>query len=364
VATGLLAQTGPNNDFMPPNQTSTEGNDDQSFWALAALSAAELKFPTPSTSNVSWVTYAENVWNEQILRWDTGTCGGGLRWQIFPFNSGYTYKNSPANGNLFQLSTRLARYTGNSTYLEWANKVLAWSQQVKLVSADWKVFDGANVEANCSSVNKLQLSDVAGSYLAGAAAGYNISSGSDQSLWKSRVDGLLNTTMSVFFKNGVAEEVACETIGTCNPDMKASKGILAQALVRTVQLAPYTKASIMSILGTTAVKAAAACGSKGEDCALQWGTTTGTKNGTGVGEMISVLSFVQALLVGESEGLATQSTGGSNGTATSTSTTSGTSTASSGKSSSTGNSAASMKVGGSSEIVLMGMLAVISWVVL
>lgn len=37
---GLLAQIGPNKNFMPPNQTKTEGNDDQAFWAFAALTAA------------------------------------------------------------------------------------------------------------------------------------------------------------------------------------------------------------------------------------------------------------------------------------------------------------------------------------
>lgn len=29
VQQGLLFQVGPNNDYMPPNQTMTEGNDDQ-----------------------------------------------------------------------------------------------------------------------------------------------------------------------------------------------------------------------------------------------------------------------------------------------------------------------------------------------
>lgn len=29
IQQGLLFQVGPNNDYMPPNQTMTEGNDDQ-----------------------------------------------------------------------------------------------------------------------------------------------------------------------------------------------------------------------------------------------------------------------------------------------------------------------------------------------
>lgn len=38
VQQGLLFQVGPNNDYMPPNQTMTEGNDDQaSYSSLVVL---------------------------------------------------------------------------------------------------------------------------------------------------------------------------------------------------------------------------------------------------------------------------------------------------------------------------------------
>lgn len=32
VKQGMIFQTGPENDYMPPNQTKAEGNDDQYFW--------------------------------------------------------------------------------------------------------------------------------------------------------------------------------------------------------------------------------------------------------------------------------------------------------------------------------------------
>jgi mannan endo-1,6-alpha-mannosidase len=47
VTQGLLAQQGPNGDYIPPNQTSIEGNNDQSTWALTAVSAAEAQFGEP-----------------------------------------------------------------------------------------------------------------------------------------------------------------------------------------------------------------------------------------------------------------------------------------------------------------------------
>lgn len=73
---------------MPANQTRTEGNDDQVFWAFAAMEAAEFKFPPPDDKYPSWVAMAQAVFNLQVERWETKYCGGGLRWQIFNFNAG------------------------------------------------------------------------------------------------------------------------------------------------------------------------------------------------------------------------------------------------------------------------------------
>ena len=93
------------------------------FWGLAAMMAAELKFPDVK-DGFSWLSLAQGVFNTQTARWDTTTCGGGLRWQLFPYQSGYTMKNSVSNGGLFQLAARLARYTNEDKYSQWAGKVL------------------------------------------------------------------------------------------------------------------------------------------------------------------------------------------------------------------------------------------------
>jgi mannan endo-1,6-alpha-mannosidase len=47
TTTGLLAQVGEYNDYMPKAQVLNEGNDDQGFWGLAVMSAAEYNFPNP-----------------------------------------------------------------------------------------------------------------------------------------------------------------------------------------------------------------------------------------------------------------------------------------------------------------------------
>ena len=88
-------QTGPDDDFQPPNVTLSLGNDDQGFWGMTAMLAAEEKFPDPPADKPQWLALAQGVFNTQASpeRHDD-TCGGGLRWQIPPTNPGYSYKNS------------------------------------------------------------------------------------------------------------------------------------------------------------------------------------------------------------------------------------------------------------------------------
>jgi mannan endo-1,6-alpha-mannosidase len=311
VSQGIQFQQGPNGDFMPPNQTKSEGNDDQGVWALAAMSAVESQFPEPQ-SGTSWIALADAVFNEQVARWDTQTCGGGLRWQIFTFNTGYTYKYSLSNGEFFQLASRLARYTGNSTYSDWASKAFNWTATVGFIDEDWNVFDGASTTENCSSINRIQFSAFAGTYVSGVAHMYNISSA--DTTWKSALDGLLNRTLDVFFPDGVLSEIACESQNTCNMDTKAYKGILAHSLVDTIQMAPYTSQIILPKLTSSAKAAAKAC--NGDVCPEVWNGKASTNVTSGVGEQLSALSVVQGLLVkdaavGESSANSTSTSTGS-----------------------------------------------------
>lgn len=173
VEQALLFQVGTNNDYMPTNQTKDEGNDDQGFWGMAAMLAAETNFQNPPTDKPQWLALAQAVFNEMASRWDTTTCGGGLRWQIFPFNNGFTYKNSIANGCFFNLGARLARYTGNATYAQWAEKIWDWEQSVGLIDPTYNIFDGASNIQNCTEIDKLQWTYNAGIYLHGAANMFN-----------------------------------------------------------------------------------------------------------------------------------------------------------------------------------------------
>jgi len=305
----LLFQTGPNDDYMPPNQTKSEGNDDQGFWAMAAMSAAELNFPNPPSNQPQWLALAQAVFNTQAARWDNTTCGGGLRWQIFTFNNGYTYKNSISNGCFFNLGARLAQYTKNDTYAQWAETTFDWIQSIGLLDANNYIYDGSDDTINCTQINHIQWTYNAGIYMLGAATMYNYTNGSPT--WKTRLDGIINAT-SVFFQNGIMYEMACETNGKCDNDQMSFKAYLARWMAATTKVAPYTSDVIMPLLKTSAAAAALQCsgGPNGRMCGLMW-TKQATWDGTtGVGQQMSALEVIQSNLIAQVQAPFTNSTGG------------------------------------------------------
>lgn len=312
VTQGMLWQTGTDNDYMTPNQTKTEGNDDQGFWGMAAMSAAEQKFPDPPSNKPQWLALAQAVFNDQASRWDTQYCNGGLRWQIFTFNTGYDYKNSISNGCFFNLGARLALYTGNATYAQWAEKTFNWTQAVALMDQNYHFYDGAHTTLNCSDINKEQWTYNAGVFLLGASVMYNYTNGS--ALWQERVNGILNAT-SIFFATkpaNVMYEVACEPTNTCDTDNYSFKAYLARWLVASIKYAPFIQTTVMPWIQASATAAALQCsgGPNGQMCGMKW-TAGATWDGTtGVGQQMGALSVIQANLINQVAVPVTNKTGG------------------------------------------------------
>lgn len=76
VMAGIQAQVGENIDMMPKNWSQSMGNDDQAFWGMTAMLAAEYNFPNPPAKQPSWLSLAQAVFNTQAVRPDD-KCGGG-----------------------------------------------------------------------------------------------------------------------------------------------------------------------------------------------------------------------------------------------------------------------------------------------
>ncbi len=180
VSEALQWQTGSDNNFMPANQTKNLRNEDQSTWALAALTAAELGFSKPKNSD--WLTLARNVFDDQVVRWQaeeqSKTCGGGLRSGISRAVVNYELKTAAANGQFFLLAARLAKLTGNETYTQWADKSFAWANETGLIGSEfgptWEVDNGFHVGENCSTAHAGQSTSDLGVYTEGAAIMVNL----------------------------------------------------------------------------------------------------------------------------------------------------------------------------------------------
>lgn len=76
ISEGLQAQVGEDLNMMPKNWSASMGNDDQAFWGMSVLLAAETNFPDPPSNKPSWLSLAQAVFNSQALR-ITDHCGGG-----------------------------------------------------------------------------------------------------------------------------------------------------------------------------------------------------------------------------------------------------------------------------------------------
>ncbi|GMM30185.1 putative mannan endo-1,6-alpha-mannosidase [Martiniozyma asiatica (nom. inval.)] len=310
----LIAQRGSNYNFIPSNQSTTEGNDDQGFWGLASMEAAERNFTNPPSDEPGWVALTQAVYNTMLARWDDESCGGGLRWQIFQWNSGYDYKNTISNSCLFALSARLARYTSNDTYAETANMTLKWLLDINFIveNDDYLlVYDGANIGTNnCSTVHKESWTYNYGLMLAGSAYLYNHT---NDDYWLNYVGKFLKGIENKFVNSttGILAETTCQSSGNCNNDQRSFKSILSRCLGQAAQLVPQYSDEIMKIIDTSAAGAAQSCsgGTDGHTCGINWSYGS-NDNWYGLGEQMSALEIIQNTLIMQAAAPLTNSTGG------------------------------------------------------
>lgn len=140
------------------------------------MAAAEYKLPDRS-SGFSWLALAQGVYNNQKDNpsgWDPSKCGGGIRWQKQPFQSGYELRNSISNAGFFQLAARLAVYTGDDSYTDWAVKSWDWSETHGLVNnKTWKVNDSTDGSNGCTTQDHTDWTYNYGAFLNGCAYMYD-----------------------------------------------------------------------------------------------------------------------------------------------------------------------------------------------
>ncbi|KAK8169784.1 glycoside hydrolase [Phyllosticta citrichinensis] len=375
VENALIAQS--DLGFQPLNQTASITNDEQAIWALAGVTAAERGFP--SINGTNYIDLSITAFESLLARWDNGTqnsCGipaGGLRMGLFTFDTLYEYKNTLSTALFFQLSARLARYTGNATYTDAAVMTYDWLEQTGLVDADGFVYDGLTDYSSSSSswsssssssyspsssgdcsdssnFDHLQWSHTPAALLEGAFIMANITT---NSVWRTRSLTLLSGIENVFYptspnavpatsKNNNASvlvEVACEPVATCNTEQTAFKGLAARWLVWAAVSAPAAMnipARVAGKISGTASAAQQRC-EGAELCAGRWFDLSEERDVgdissfTGLGQQLSAFDAVLAPLVNGSIVLRRSNSKASvNGSAVSTLTGTGTATSTAG----------------------------------
>ncbi|KAK6454702.1 filamentous growth, cell polarity and elongation [Scheffersomyces xylosifermentans] len=295
IMDAMYHQAGENFNYVPSNQSMTEGNDDQGVWAMAIMQAVERNFTNPESH--SWLELTIAAFNTMNSRWDTEHCNGGLRWQIFSWNSGYDYKNSIANGCLFHLAARLARYLDNDTYAQVAEKVWDWMVDVGFLVDDTgnvTLYDGADISTNCTDLTKKQWSYTYGIFMAGAAYMYDYN---QDNKWLKGATDLVDTS-SWFFENDIMVERQCFFSKTCNNDQRSFRSLFSRCLGLTSLLVNSTHNQISTWIQTSAKGAAASCngGTDGVTCGQDW--SKGTWDGIfGLGEQTGALEVINAVIV-------------------------------------------------------------------
>lgn len=163
---------------MPRNWSASMGNDDQAFWAFAALIAAETGFDDPpADTKLDWLALAQAVFNEQTeaeRRTYEGSCSGLLRWQAVSLNNGWDYINTIANTCYFNIGTRLARYFDNQTLADFVGETYDMLVKVNYIDDDGNVYDGGHEGEDCKDINKAQFSYNAALLIEGLAHLYNM----------------------------------------------------------------------------------------------------------------------------------------------------------------------------------------------
>lgn len=309
----MWAQRGESYNYMPSNQSMTEGNDDQGVWGMAIMQAVERNFTNPEEH--SWLYMVQAIFNSMNNRWDSTTCNGGLRWQIFTWNSGYNYKNSIANGCLFHLAARLYRYTEEDMYLEAAERVYDWMWNVGFMvdKTEFIIYDGADDNENCTDLTVHKWSYTYGIFLAGCAYLHNATG---DAKWLNGAQEILDAS-SYFFNNTssgeIMTEMTCAPSGNCNNDQRSFRSLFARCISLTATLIPLFYNQIYNDWLTPSAKGAAASCSGGSDqitCGENW-SINGWDGKYGLGEQMSALETIMGLITARNAPL-TPATGGSN----------------------------------------------------
>lgn len=258
-----------------------------------------------------------------------------------------TYKNTPSNGGFFAIAARLARFTANDTYVDWAEKMWDWLEEVTLIEKDavnataLQVYDGIQDDGCVRSQNRFTYNN--GMMILGCAYLYDHVSllpiprspshikadmydQTKNQTWADRalaiVEGMSNAYLvkenETDLNNGaltgdhwILSETICEYNDKCNYDQPSFKAYVLRWLTVSTQLVPSLRDNVSKIMAAAVKGAARQCigqapgqaktaagvsratpGTGNNWCGQRWWQST-WDGWSGLGEQMSAMSAFQ-----------------------------------------------------------------------
>jgi predicted alpha-1,6-mannanase (GH76 family) len=205
------------NEAPPP----TPGNfidtayDDTQWWALTWVNAYKL------THNPAYLQMAEKIHSYVTQAWTPSQCGGGLIWQTTN-----TYQNSVTNELFLELSARLYLETRQASYLQWAQKELAWFNASGLINSSNLINDG--LTTSCQNNGQTTWTYNQGVILGGLTALYQATK---DKTYLTEAQQIANAAISTLVSsNGILTEPCASPCPSQNPDQTQFKGIFIRNL--------------------------------------------------------------------------------------------------------------------------------------
>ncbi|KAI9362964.1 glycosyl hydrolase family 76-domain-containing protein [Zopfochytrium polystomum] len=135
-------------------------NDDIAWWALTAITAAEIWGPSSNILDPSgqtqggrsWVYVADKTFNHMLEQWDS-ICNGGIYWSRNRNDANPArkyYKSSITNAEAIDLAARLYAVTKNETYKVWSDRIYDWMKTTVISASDYSVADGVMADGSCA----------------------------------------------------------------------------------------------------------------------------------------------------------------------------------------------------------------------
>ncbi|TPX63076.1 hypothetical protein SpCBS45565_g06900 [Spizellomyces sp. 'palustris'] len=236
-------------------------NDDLGWWSLSMMSAVEAYDKNVFIpGGAKFVDVAALTWNEILEQWDETTCNGGIYWsrnREDPSANKRTFKSVITHSQFVELGARLAIATGNTTYLNWSDKVYNWMKTSGLVTADWAVLDGANAPT-CTQVDRTEWSYNAGTLMGALAYMYKATK---MGTYLDDAKKLLPVAIGKFTQNGIINEPVCTTTpALCGRDTPASMPQFGKGLSQLyIEGDAAMKQQIQTVIDTTLASAIRNC---------------------------------------------------------------------------------------------------------